>query len=127
MSKTISLKELEKKAGEVVVATAWRVLELGKRLPEIFKERGWPLDEDLMAVAASAIGFVKANLGKQYRRPPAAAQLGVKHFDDGGFADEEWEEVRLQFKDGQRWGADEILEAWQVVQRLELQRLLFPR
>ena len=56
-----------------------RTLELAKRVPELFKARGWPLDQDLLAVVMAAIACRKLRAGRQlFRRPDAAGGCGGK-------------------------------------------------
>jgi hypothetical protein len=79
-----------------ILAGPARALGLFKRVPEVFKKRGWSLDDDLVAVAISAISIKRMEEvispeavafgweGRQHgtnakiylRRPPAADTCG---------------------------------------------------
>lgn len=55
------------------------------RVPELLRSRGWPVDLDLCAVLAMAIGFKKIGIGRQVLRRPTAAQgCGGKWPSDDG-------------------------------------------
>lgn len=55
---------------------AYRALELGRRVPELMKQRGWGADEDLAAVISTAIACMAYGAGATViRRPPAADML----------------------------------------------------
>lgn len=71
-----------------LIAGSVRGLDLRRRVPLLLKERGWPVDEDLVAVLATAVGLTKVGAGATVmRRPPAA---------DGcaGWWPREWERRR---------------------------------
>lgn len=52
-----------------------RALGLLKRVPELFRERGWPEHPDLVALACHAVGATKIGAGGQVLKRPAAADL----------------------------------------------------
>jgi hypothetical protein len=69
-----------------LIAGPARTLDLHKRLPRLFKKRGWPLDEDLLAVAGAAIALtcmgqiMRGSIRglRLFRRPAAAEGCGGK-------------------------------------------------
>jgi len=86
-----------------------RALDLLKRVPEVFAARGWPRDEDSIAVVACAIGAAKINAGSQLFRLPPALQ-----------AHDAWFALAARHDQGGRLTADQIVEG------MELQALLDP-
>lgn len=48
-------------------------LALFRRLPELFRKRRWPVQDDLMAVALAAVCYMKAGLFGEVLDIPAAA------------------------------------------------------
>jgi hypothetical protein len=83
-----------------------RALDLFRRVPELFKRRGWPEDFDGRCVVIAAIGAVKLGaLGQRFRLPPEL----VKH--------ESW----FKFAAGVPGG---IPTAEQIITHFELQPLL---
>lgn len=84
------------------IAGPARGLDLHRRVPELFRQRGWPEDPDIMAVVKAAVGLKKIGAGLTvFRRPPSADALR------GAWPEE-----------------DGKLEARQLVEKLELQELL---
>lgn len=94
------------------IAGPARTLDLHRRLPRLFKVRGWPLDTDLLAVAMAAISLTRMEQITRvtirglrlFRRPPAADGCGGRWPKDAG-----------------------KLTAPQIVAELELNDLLEPR
>jgi hypothetical protein len=87
------------------LAGPYRTLGLARRIPELLRKRGWPIDQDLVSVLGGAVALKKIGAGRQpFRRPPLADRLGGM------------------------WPADSAaMTASQIVERFELQELLQAR
>lgn len=70
----------------VILGSTAREMGLLKRVPELFKRRGWTATEDVTAVVIAAVVCVQVNAYRQrFRRPPGAEECGGK-WPDGSTA-----------------------------------------
>lgn len=91
-------------AGEIAMLVGpARALGLFKRVPALFKERGWGADDDMITVAICAVSCVKLGAFGQGFKIPACAREADKWRELGARAD-----------------------ATDIVSRLDLGRLLEP-
>lgn len=88
----------------VHLAGAASALGLLERVPEHFKRRGWRQDEDRIATALAAVCCVFLGAGNQRFRLPVGAR------DDAGWASL----------------AAPVVEAWRIVEALDMRELLEP-
>lgn len=109
IARNVPVQELESALLRALMVGPVRALELLRRVPEEFGNRGWPRDEDSFAVVACAIGACKINAGAQrFRLPPALLSHSA------------WFELAANVGEGGRLTADQIVEG------MGLERLMEP-
>lgn len=103
--KIVTLEQFKDMHRSAMIGGAVRALGLVKRVPEVLKARGWPVDDDLVSVLIGALACKKWGAGRtRFRRPSSAEGLGGL------------------------WPADKAsVTASQIVDTLELDDLLSPR
>ena len=108
IARNVPVQELESALLRALMVGPVRALELLRRVPEEFGNRGWPRDEDSFAVVACAIGACKINAGAQrFRLPPALLSHPA------------WFELAAKVGEGGRLTADQIVDGMGLEKLME--------